>query len=86
MAGCSPPVSEPSVHFGLQPGSRVVERCRVQTPRARVVITDFITEPLDPERRILGDLADVVALDAMHEDELVGRIEDADCEIGRAHV
>lgn len=70
---------EQASHFGLQPGHHVVERCGVQTPRARVVITDFITEPLDPERRILGDLADVVALDAMHEDELVGRIEDADC-------
>jgi D-3-phosphoglycerate dehydrogenase/C-terminal binding protein len=27
---------------------------------------------------VLGDLADVLALDAFHEDELVGRIEDAD--------
>lgn len=46
--------------------------------RAKVVITDFATEPLDCERRILGDLADVVALDAHHESELAGRIEDAD--------
>ncbi len=46
--------------------------------RARVVITDFITEPLDQERRILGDLADVIALDAKDESELAGRIEDAD--------
>ena len=46
--------------------------------RAKVVITDFASEPLDCERRILGDLADVVALDAHHESELAGRIEDAD--------
>jgi len=45
---------------------------------AKVVITDFVTEPLDCERRILGDLAEVVALDAKHEHELLGRIEDAD--------
>ncbi len=48
------------------------------TQRAKVVVTDFITEPLDHERRILGDLADVVALNATAEDDLVGRIEDAD--------
>jgi D-3-phosphoglycerate dehydrogenase/C-terminal binding protein len=46
--------------------------------RHKVVITDFISDGLQPERRILGDLADVVALDAHGEDELVGRIEDAD--------
>ena len=46
--------------------------------RAKVIVTDFVPEPLDEERRVLGDLADVAALDATHEDELVGRIEDAD--------
>jgi D-3-phosphoglycerate dehydrogenase/C-terminal binding protein len=45
---------------------------------AKVVITDFVTEPLDPERRILGDLAEITALNARHESELAGRIEDAD--------
>ena len=35
-------------------------------------------EPLDQELRILGDLAEVVALNAFSEDDLVGRIEDAD--------
>ena len=40
--------------------------------RAKVVVTDFITEPLDHERRILGDLAEVVALNAMSEVDLVG--------------
>jgi C-terminal binding protein len=48
------------------------------SPRAKVVVTDFITEPLDHERRILGDIADVVALDAFSEDDLIGRIEDSD--------
>lgn len=46
--------------------------------KAKVVITDFISEPLDYERRILGELADVTALNAFHEDELIGRVEDAD--------
>ena len=46
--------------------------------RAKIVITDFVTEPLDCERRILGDLADIVALDARGEADLAGRIEEAD--------
>jgi C-terminal binding protein len=46
--------------------------------RFKVVITDFVTEPLDAERRVLGDLAEIVALDAHSESELEGRIEDAD--------
>lgn len=45
---------------------------------ARVVITDFIHDELRPEREALVDCAEVEALDAMGEDELVGRIEDAD--------
>jgi len=46
--------------------------------RAKVVITDFISEPLEHERRIFGDLADVIALDAKSESELAGHVEDAD--------
>ena len=46
--------------------------------RAKVIITDFVSSPLDLEQEVLGDLADVLALDAFHEDELIGRIEDAD--------
>lgn len=46
--------------------------------RAKVIITDFVSSPLDLEQGVLGDLADVLALDAFHEDELIGRIEDAD--------
>jgi D-3-phosphoglycerate dehydrogenase/C-terminal binding protein len=46
--------------------------------RPRVVITDFIAGPLEMERRILGEAAEIVALDAATEDELRGKIEDAD--------
>lgn len=45
---------------------------------AKVVITDLITEPLDHERRVLDGVADVHALNAMSEADLVGDIEDAD--------
>jgi len=46
--------------------------------RYQVVVTDFISDELEPERGILGDVADVEALDAFAEDELAGRIEEAD--------
>lgn len=49
-----------------------------QSPRAKVVVTDFIAGTLETERRILGDIADVIALDAMTEEDLVGHVEDAD--------
>ena len=45
---------------------------------AKVVVTDFLEEQLDHERGILGDLAEVSAIGGRHEDELTGRIEDAD--------
>jgi C-terminal binding protein len=44
----------------------------------RVVMTDFVTDGLEPERRVLDGLAVVEALGAAREDELVGRVEDAD--------
>ncbi len=47
-------------------------------PQYRVAIADFLNDDLAPERTALGDLADVVAYDAAHEDELVGKIESAD--------
>lgn len=50
----------------------------MSTSRWKVVITDLIVEPLDFERDVLKDVADVHALDAMQESELIGRIEDAD--------
>jgi len=46
--------------------------------RPRVVVADFIADDLSPERSVLGDLAEVVALDAKSEAELTGRIESAD--------
>jgi len=45
--------------------------------RFRVVITDFITDDLRPERQVLGELADLIALDASSEQALVGQVEDA---------
>lgn len=46
--------------------------------KPKVIITDFLNDDLAPEREIFGDLADVVSLNAFSEDELVGRIDDAD--------
>jgi C-terminal binding protein len=45
--------------------------------RFRVVITDFITGDLGPERQALGELADLVALDAYSEADLAGKVEGA---------
>ena len=44
----------------------------------KVVITDLIVEPLDFERGVLDGYADVTALNAMSEADLIGKIEDAD--------
>ncbi|MEZ6137205.1 MAG: C-terminal binding protein [Pirellulaceae bacterium] len=45
--------------------------------RPQVIVTDFIFEPLDVEREILGDIADVVALGAWSTAELDHRVEQA---------
>jgi D-3-phosphoglycerate dehydrogenase/C-terminal binding protein len=45
---------------------------------AKVVVADFIVEALDHERRVLEGVAEPVALQARHEDDLHGRVEDAD--------
>jgi D-3-phosphoglycerate dehydrogenase/C-terminal binding protein len=50
----------------------------MKTPSYTVAVTDFITDSLEPEREVLGDLADVRALNASSEGDLVGRIEQAD--------
>ena len=50
----------------------------MKTPRFRVIITDFITGDLGPERQLLGEIADLVALDAYSEQDLVGHVEGAD--------
>ncbi len=41
-----------------------------------MIVTDFVTD-LAIEREHLADVADLEAADALHEDDLVGRIEDA---------
>jgi C-terminal binding protein len=46
--------------------------------RFRVVVADFITDELRPERDVLGDIADLITLNANSEADLVGKIEDAD--------
>lgn len=46
--------------------------------RFKAVIADFINDDLLPEKRILGELADIEAVNAHDEEELVGHIEDAD--------
>jgi C-terminal binding protein len=51
------------------------------TERYQVVITDLIHDDLQPEREVLDDIADVRALCARSEAELVGRIEQADAVI-----
>ena len=43
-----------------------------------VVITDFIADALTIEKSILGDAAEVIALNAGSEEELAGKIEHAD--------
>ena len=46
-------------------------------PLPLVVVTDFITEPCEVERSILGQRAEVMCADAHREEDLLGRIEDA---------
>lgn len=46
--------------------------------RFRVAIADFIADDLAPEREVLGDVADVVALDARTEADLAGPIDGVD--------
>jgi C-terminal binding protein len=44
----------------------------------KVIITDFIKDSLFIERSVLDGSAEVIALNAMSEDELIGKIEDAE--------
>lgn len=46
--------------------------------KARVIISDFQHGSLEVEEGILGDLATVESLDVTHEEQMWGRIEDAD--------
>ena len=47
-------------------------------PRFRVVLTDLMDDDLLPEREVFGDRADVVAVNAKTEGDLLGKIEDDD--------
>jgi D-3-phosphoglycerate dehydrogenase/C-terminal binding protein len=47
-------------------------------PHARVIIADFQHGSLEVEQEIIGDLAKVESLDVTKEDQMWGRIEDAD--------
>lgn len=46
--------------------------------KARVLVTDFLEEPLDIEREILGDLADIECLGARTAADLYGKLKGAD--------
>jgi D-3-phosphoglycerate dehydrogenase/C-terminal binding protein len=46
--------------------------------RPKVVVTDFIGGTLEKELKVLGDVADVEALVAHCEEDLVGRVDQAD--------
>lgn len=46
--------------------------------RFRVFITDLIADSLEQEKGALGDIADVAALGARHEEDLAGQVEEAD--------
>ncbi len=54
--------------------------------RYRVVVTDYLDDDLLPEREALQDLAEVEALRARSEDELRGRVDDADALLVYHHV
>ena len=44
----------------------------------QVIVTDFVRPPLEVEEGVLAGLATITALDARSEEELLGRIEQAD--------
>lgn len=48
------------------------------TKKYKVVVTDFLTHAPETEKRILGDIATVDVLLASNEDELLGKIDEAD--------
>lgn len=45
---------------------------------SKVVVTDFVEEPASFEREILSDIAEVKTLQAIGEENLAGKVEDAD--------
>jgi D-isomer specific 2-hydroxyacid dehydrogenase, catalytic domain len=80
----NPPLFQPEGRPGFRArarGSRAAltrqQLDRIMSKRHKVIATDFITDTFAPERSVLGDIADVVALKANDEKELVGKVEDA---------
>ncbi len=47
------------------------------SPKFDVIVTDFIHEPLTIEREILGDIANVIALDAQSSNQIDARVDHA---------
>lgn len=52
--------------------------CLEPMSQARVIVADYLQEPLDLEREILGELAEVTALGATSEDQLLEQAEEID--------
>ncbi|HEV3024284.1 MAG TPA: C-terminal binding protein, partial [Pirellulales bacterium] len=50
-----------------------------KSPSYKVVVTDFLNHAADAEERILGDIATIEVMLANHEEQLAGKIDDADC-------
>ena len=46
--------------------------------KAKVVLTDYVSETLDIEHEMLGELADIVALQVKTPDEFLAEAEDCD--------
>jgi C-terminal binding protein len=46
--------------------------------QAKVIITDYVNDDLQPEREVLEGVADVIALDAHGEAQLQGQLQEAD--------
>lgn len=51
---------------------------KLSRQKAKVVVTDYLNDDLQPEREVLEPVATVEALNARSEQELIGRVEDAD--------
>ena len=54
-------------NFLANPFQPIVPIDPIMAAKPKVYVTDFIAEPCEIERRILGDIAEVVALDVTEE-------------------
>jgi C-terminal binding protein len=53
-------------------------RSKLKSVKYKIIITDFICDDLLIEKSVLGEDADIIALNASHESELCNAVEDAD--------